>query len=116
MDFFPKSLGSFISELGDGNDISINQETKFTMDFEPYINAETVKFEGTTDEKIASSFQMRLGDIAQPISLVDNFGVEPPYRHTKTCCSKYKSRFRKQLLPVADRFQYNNDYGQHSRH
>ena len=109
-------LGSFISEVGDGNDISISEDTKFTMDFEPYINAETVEFEGTTDEKIASSFQLRLGDIAQPAYATDNFGVEPPYATPKLAAQDISPGLDNNLLPVADRFQYNNDYGQHSRH
>lgn len=109
-------LGSFISELGDGNDISVSKDTKFTMDFEPYINAETVKFEGAKDEKLASSFQMRLGDIAQPAYATDNFGVEPPYATPVLAAQDFNPGLDNNLLPVADRFQYNNDYGQHSRH
>lgn len=72
-------LGSFISELGDGNDVSVNEDTPITIEYNMYINADTVKFPGTTDTHHASDFQMKLGDIAQPAYATDNFGVEPPY-------------------------------------
>ena len=72
-------LGSFISEVGDGNDISIEKDTKFTLDFKPYINAETVAFGVATHSNIAGKFQFQLGDIAQPAYYTDNFGTEPPY-------------------------------------
>ena len=41
-------LGSFISEAGDGDDIAIDEDIKFTMEYEPYINAETLNFGGPT--------------------------------------------------------------------
>lgn len=72
-------LGSFISELGDGNDISVNEDTPVSILYNMYVNADTVKFPGTTDAHYASSFQLKLGDIAQPAYATDNFGTEPPY-------------------------------------
>ena len=72
-------LGSFISELGDGNDISVNKDIPLTIDYHMYVNADTVKFPPSTDAHHASAFQMKLGDIAQPAYATDNFGVEPPY-------------------------------------
>ena len=72
-------LGSFISELGDGNDISVNEDTPFSMDYFMYINADTVRFPASRDSHFASTYQLKLGDIAQPAYATDNFGVEPPY-------------------------------------
>lgn len=72
-------LGSFISELGDGNDISIDEDTSFSMEYFMYINADTVRFPTSSDAHFASSYQLKLGDIAQPAYATDNFGTEPPY-------------------------------------
>ncbi len=100
-------LGSFISELGDGNDISVSEDIKFTMNFKPYLNAETVRFGTITDHSIAGSFQMKLGDIAQPAYYTDNFGTEPPYttQELKAQGTILTTASNKRL--IADRFEYN---------
>ena len=100
-------LGSFISEVGDGNDISISEDTKFTVNFKPYLNAETVRFGQITDHSIAGAFQMKLGDIAQPAYYTDNFGTEPPYttQELKAQGTILTTASNKRL--VADRFEYN---------
>ena len=104
-------LGSFISELGDGNDISISEDTKFTMNFKPYLNAETVRFGTVNEQAIAGSFQMKLGDIAQPAYYTDNFGTEPPYT-TKELKAQARAPSRdNHLRLVADRFEYNESMG-----
>jgi len=104
-------LGSFISELGDGSDISISEDVKFTMNYKPYLNAETVRFGTVTDHSIAGSFQMKLGDIAQPCYYTDNFGTEPPYTsHDLKAQAQAPSRDN-HLRLVADRFEYNQSLG-----
>ena len=105
-------LGSFISELGDGSDISIPEDVKFTMNFKPYLNAETVRFGQVTDGSIAGSFQMKLGDIAQPAYYTDNFGTEPPYTSNDLRAqARAPSRDGIHKRLVADRFEYNNAMG-----
>lgn len=81
-----RMLGSFISEAGDGNDISITEDLEFTLNWSPYINADTVKFDSTSGASHTphAAYQMKLGDIAQPAYLTDNFGVEPPYHPSST--------------------------------
>ena len=107
-------LGSFVSEIGDGNDISIDNDVKFTMDFEPYINAETIKFpqtSTTTSSPGIGVFQMALGDIAQPAYYTDGFGTEPPYTTTdlqnqERVINSDSSHKRS----VSDRFSYKKIY------
>ena len=103
-------LGSFISEAGDGNDIAIDTDTSFTIDFYPYMNAETVQFGGTVDSHFPGKFQMKLGDIAQPAYATDNFGIEPPYTsfllNTHAAGDDVPSLNDKKRLQ-ADRFYFN---------
>ncbi len=103
-------LGSFISEVGDGNDIAVSEDVKFTIDFKPYVNAETINFNSVTDEKIKGTFQMKLGDIAQPAYATDNFGIEPPYtsNYLQTVPQNPNKDFNKRQQ--ADRFQYSRTY------
>ena len=79
-----RMLGSFISEAGEGNDISLDEDFEFTLNWSPYINADTVKFDSTSGAAHTpnASYQMKLGDIAQPCYFTDNFGIEPPYHPT----------------------------------
>lgn len=107
-------LGSFISEAGDGNDIAVNEDTKFTMDFEPYINAETVNFGAPTHAEFAGNFQIKLGDIAQPAYSTDNFGCEPPYTPFDLEAQESMPVPTDQAKRLAsDRFNYRKDYGAH---
>tara|TARA_R110002110_G_scaffold74752_1_gene197764 strand:+ start:1300 stop:5259 length:3960 start_codon:yes stop_codon:yes gene_type:complete len=107
-------LGSFISEAGDGNDIAINEDTKFTMDFEPYLNAETVNFGGPTHADFAGDFQIKLGDIAQPAYSTDNFGAEPPYTPFDLEAQAVSPSPVNQNKRIAsDRFNYRKEYGAH---
>ena len=109
-------LGSFISEVGDGNDISIEKDTKFTLDFKPYINAETVAFGVATHSNIAGKFQFQLGDIAQPAYYTDNFGTEPPYTMFDLSNQPNNKRIQDaahQRLQ-SDRFSMKLNYGQYS--
>ena len=103
-------LGSFISEAGDGNDIAIDTDTSFTIDFYPYMNAETVQFGGAVDNHFPGKFQMKLGDIAQPAYATDNFGIEPPYTsfllNTHAAGDNVPSLNDKKRLQ-ADRFYFN---------
>jgi len=108
-------LGSFISEVGDGNDISISEDTKFTMDFKPYINGETVNFGSATHADIAGSFQIKLGDIAQPAYYTDNLGTEPPFTTPKLVAQNKEPNFADNAGRLAsDRYSYRKDYGQHA--
>lgn len=104
-------LGSFISETGDGNDISITEDVNFTMNFKPYLNAETVRFGQAVHHGLAGSFQMKLGDIAQPAYYTDNFGTEPPYTTAKLKAQAQAPTRDNHLRLVADRFEYNKTYG-----
>ena len=107
-------LGSFISEAGDGDDIAINEDTKFTMEFEPYINAETVNFGGPTHAGFAGNFQIKLGDIAQPAYSTDNFGSEPPYTPFDLEAQLTAPIPIDQCKRIAtDRFNYRKNYGAH---
>ncbi len=74
-------LGSFISEDGDSSDIQILENQSFTMEFTPYLNVNTVRFEDetTSTKSHPSAYQMRFGDIGSPVYLTDAFGIEPPY-------------------------------------
>ena len=74
-------LGSFISEDGDSSDIQVLDNQSFTMEYTPYINVNTVRFEdeATSTKSHPSEYQMRFGDIGSPVYLTDAFGIEPPY-------------------------------------
>ncbi len=107
-------LGSFISEAGDGDDIAIDEDTKFTMEFEPYLNAETVNFGGPTHAGFAGDFQIKLGDIAQPAYSTDNFGSEPPYTPNDLEAQDVSPIPMNQAKRIAtDRFNYRKNYGAH---
>ena len=74
-------LGSFISEDGDSSDIQVLDNQSFTMEYTPYINVNTVRFEdeATAAKSHPSAYQMRFGDMGSPVYLTDAFGIEPPY-------------------------------------
>lgn len=74
-------LGSFISEDGDSSDIQVLDNTSFTMEYTPYINVDTVKFEDSISgtKSHPAEYQMRFGDIGSPAYSTDAFGIEPPY-------------------------------------
>ena len=100
-------LGSFISESGSGQDVSVNQDTKFTIDFYPYLNADTVTFPDATHAGFTSNHQLQMGDIAQPAYMTDNFGIEPPYTandFTSTPSNPDNITQRKRL--IKDRFEF----------
>ena len=100
-------LGSFISESGSGQDVSVNNDTKFTIDFYPYLNADTVSFPEATHAHFTSDFQLQMGDISQPAYMTDNFGIEPPYTpndFTNTPSNPDNITQRKRL--IKDKFFY----------
>jgi len=74
-------LGSFISEDGDSSDIQILEDQSFTMEYTPYLNIDTVRFEDSVggSKSHPAQYQMRFGDIGSPVYATDAFGIEPPY-------------------------------------
>ena len=66
-------LGSFISEDGDSSDIQILENQSFTMEYTPYINVDTVRFEDSVSgtKSHPAQYQMRFGDIGSPAYSTD---------------------------------------------
>ena len=74
-------LGSFINEDGDASDIQILDGASFTMEYTPFVNADTVIFQESTGSTHTHlpQYQMKLGNMAAPAYATDAFGIEPPY-------------------------------------
>lgn len=102
-------LGSFISEDGDSSDIQILENQSFTMEYTPYINVDTVRFEDSVSgtKSHPAQYQMRFGDIGSPAYSTDAFGIEPPYYalNGDPATQNYNHNFVDQLRePISDSF------------
>lgn len=101
-------LGSFINEDGDAQDIQILEGSSVTLEYVPFVNADTVIFEDSTGSSHThlSEFQMKLGNMAQPAYATDAFGIEPPYWAYNNIpidngAANFSDCYR---MPMADRF------------
>ena len=74
-------LGSFISEDGDSSDIQVLDNSSITMEFYPFINVDTVRFEDSVSGASShpAQYQLRFGDIGSPVYSTSAYGEEPPY-------------------------------------
>ena len=70
-------LGSFIQEKGGGDEIEVDNDLSIMVEHSPYITAESIALHNTDG---STTYQIALGNYAEPAFVVDNLGTEPMAR------------------------------------